>query len=527
MWRATDRALAAVGLQRRSTSRSANYSAAKVGGLYSDWVLAPLSADEAIRHDLGLMRERARDLVRNDAVAARIPGIFSENVIGEHGFTLQANIGNSRGGRNIEVSTRLEEAFYDWAENHCTVNGLHSFVDVQTMAAENEPTDGEFLVRLVRGFDNPHGFALELIDPDQLDHKLNILDTGRGTSIRFGVEVDRWRRPLVYWLLKHHPSERVAREYTPVPASELVHLYLAKRPGQTRGVTWFAPICLNLEMLSGGREAVLVAMRSAAANAVMFEVDPDKGYSPPTGQGEQQTSVIPTQIAPGSGYELPPGVKAVFNNPPFADSAFDPFERGILRSSSSAVGVSYASLSGDLTQASYGSQRTGMLSERAGYRKLQRRFDRRFLTPIFRAWVPEALIAGSLRVADLEPRRYWAVTWHPRPFPWIDPQKDAAAEDTRIGIGVQTRTRLANEQGDDFRTLVDEQAEEIAYARERGVPLFVNGVDVTGLTTPAPATTTPRERATATEDEERREREDARGRAAGTVPLRVVSGDEA
>jgi lambda family phage portal protein len=245
-------------------------------------------------------------------------------------------------------------------------------------------------------------------------------------------------------------------------------------------VTQFAPVILNLKMLQGGREAVLVAMRAAACNSVTFETQ--EGYEPPvtTGEDPQNSGVIPTDLEPGAGYQLPPGIKANFNNPPFADSAFDPFELGQLRSISQALGVSYASLTGDVTQASYGSQRAALLPEQAAWRKQQRRMIAKFLDPIYRAWLREALISGSLVVDSFDPARYESVVWHPRSFDWIDPLKDAEAEDTKVGMGVQTLTRLANANGDDLHALIDERADEIEYARQKGVPLFVGGVDVTG-----------------------------------------------
>jgi lambda family phage portal protein len=474
--------LHAVGLRRASTFAT-GYRGASFGNTMRDWVMGPTSADQTLRADMPTLRQRARELVINDPIAARIPKLFSENVVGENGFTLQAKIGTTRNGTNAALNKKIETAFYDWAEHYCTVDGRHSFCEVQSMAAENEVVDGEFIVRMVRGFDNPHGFALELIDPDQLDHTLNrTLDNGN--EIRMGVEVDRWRRPVWYWLLKQHPSERGAREYNRVPASDIVHLYVASRPQQTRGVTLLAPVILNIKMLSGGREAVLVAMRTAACNSVTFETVP--GYEPPPGSPEVN-GVIPTETEPGGAWQLPPGIKANFNNPPFADAAFDPFELGQLRSIASALGVSYASLTGDVTQASYGSQRAAMLPEQAAWRKQQKRAILKFLTPIYRAWLREALMKGSLQVDSFDPARYEAVVWHARPFEWIDPLKDAQAEDTLIGLGVQTGTRIANANGDDFRELIDERAEEIDYARSKGVPLFVNNVDVTGLTTPAPA----------------------------------------
>jgi capsid protein len=115
-----------------------------------------------------------------------------------------------------------------------------------------------------------------------------------------------------------------------------------------------------------------------------------------------------------------------------------------------ALGVSYASLSGDVTQASYGSQRAALLPEQAAWRKSQKRLVRKFLTPIYGAWLREALLAGALAVDSFDPTKYEAVTWHPRSFDWIDPLKDAEAEDTKVGMGIQTLTRIANANGDDY-----------------------------------------------------------------------------
>jgi lambda family phage portal protein len=511
-----DKALGAFGLQRKGFSAT-SYKAAQTGALYSDWIMAPLSADQSIRYDLQTLRIRARELVLNDPVASSVPALFAENIVGENGFTLQALIGNTRNGTNSQISSRVEKAFYDWAEDYCTVDGQASFVDVQTMAAENEPTDGEFLIHHVRGFDNPHGYALELLDPDQLDHTLNrVLPSGN--EIRMGVEVDRWRRPVAYWMLKAHPSERMqsGEKWNRVPASDITHLYMARRPQQTRGVTLLAPVILNLKMLAGGREAVLVAMRAAACHAVMFQTK--EGIDPPEGWPET-AETIPTDLEAGAGYQLPPGIEANFNSPPFADSAFDPFEKGILRTTASSLRVSYASLSGDVTQASYGSQRAALLPEQAAWRKLQKRFARRFLQPVYRSWVKEALLTGSLTVDSFEPKRYFDVQWHARPFEWIDPLKDAEAEDVKVGMGVQTLTRIANAQGDDFAQLIDERKKEIDYAKSKGVPLFVNGVDITGQTqAPAQSPRGASEQADAREKKDKEDSTPAEARA-----LRVVN----
>jgi capsid protein len=57
----------------------------------------------------------------------------------------------------------------------------------------------------------------------------------------------------------------VKLERVPVDAAEIIHKFIQYRPGQTRGVTLFAPILLDLKMLDGYQQAELVATRMAAA----------------------------------------------------------------------------------------------------------------------------------------------------------------------------------------------------------------------------------------------------------------------
>ncbi len=48
-------------------------------------------------------------------------------------------------------------------------------------------------------------------------------------------------------------------------ADEVLHLYIQERPGQTRGVTWFASALQRLHMLDGYENAELVRARASSA----------------------------------------------------------------------------------------------------------------------------------------------------------------------------------------------------------------------------------------------------------------------
>ena len=52
-----------------------------------------------------------------------------------------------------------------------------------------------------------------------------------------------------------------------LPADELIHLFIADRPGQTRGVSWLASALQDLHHLAGFQEASVI--RARAARSVM------------------------------------------------------------------------------------------------------------------------------------------------------------------------------------------------------------------------------------------------------------------
>jgi lambda family phage portal protein len=455
------------------------YQGAQGGRLNGDWLMSRLSADQTLRADLQILRNRARDLVMNNSSAAAIPRIFSENVVGKDGIKLQGTIGTVKNGDVLHgtINNRVEEAWAEWCEaGNCTADGRSSLVDVLTMIAENEPVEGEVLIRHVRGFNNPWGYAIELIDPDQLDNYYNIYGGPGQNQIRMGVEQDSWGRPLKYHLWTQHPSEPLGRIRTPVAANEIEHVYSMRRARQSRGVTWLAPVVFDLKMLGGYREAELVAARAASAKMGFLE---STGDSPALeADVEDGATSIPWQAEPGSIEQLPVGISFKEWDPKHPTNAFEAFDKSNMRSIATACRLSYMSLSGDLQGTSYGSGRIGLLAEQAVFKGLQQRMIRRVLTPIYRAWLKESLLTGALTLGSFDPKRFWSVRWNPRSFPWIDPQKDIQTNEKAVGMGIDTLTRLAAEEGREYEDVILEREREIEFAKLHNVPLILS----TGMT---------------------------------------------
>ena len=60
----------------------------------ADFIGSTTSADAEIQYSLRRMRDRARELCRNDDYARRYLQLLAANVVGEHGFTLQVRARN-------------------------------------------------------------------------------------------------------------------------------------------------------------------------------------------------------------------------------------------------------------------------------------------------------------------------------------------------------------------------------------------------------------------------------------------------
>ena len=253
-----DRALAKLGLARRNAF---SYSGAQANRLTLDWWAAILSADQEIKGNMRTLRARGRELGRNNPVAKQYLNLVAANVVGSAGIRYQSRVRTSSGELDSATNREIETAFTDWSmRGNCTVDGKLSLRAVEDLIVRAVATDGEVFLRHVPGFANKHGFAIQLIDADCIDHSFTRERGKNENEIRLGVEVDGWGRPVAYYVSPYHPSDfGGSLERERIPAEFITHLYDPARVNQTRGVTWFHAVMLAMRILEGYIEAELVA----------------------------------------------------------------------------------------------------------------------------------------------------------------------------------------------------------------------------------------------------------------------------
>lgn len=452
------------------------FGGAQVNRLTRDWIAATMSPDGEIRFDIRLLRARARQLVRDNAIANGFCNEFSMQVVGPNEIRLQAKIKGASGKLVESTNKEIETKWKRWGmPENASADRRSSWGDMQRAWFKSFAMDGEVILRKLDYFENEFGFAIQQIDPDLLDESYNVGGRPGQNEIRMGVELDQWGGPVAYWFWNRHPdliSSPKKLERVRVDASEVIHKFIQYRPGQTRGYSLFAPILVDLKMLDGYQEAELVATRMAAAKIGFFvQKNPELigGSAAPTARKEGDPEEL--DAAPGTLDELNPGWEFQGFDPTHPSTAYKEFTKCILRSIARGLGMAYTTLTGDLEAVSYSSIRAGLLSERDQYRMFQKWAAVHICRPIYMSWVKNAMLVGALKVDARVAADYDDVEWQGRGWKWVDPLNDLQSAELAINLGLDTRHRLAAEAGLDFEEIIDQRAEEDEYAETAGVEL--------------------------------------------------------
>ena len=150
------------------------YQGALVSRLTSDWMSSQLSADAEIRNSLRKLRDRSRELVRNNPYARQAKRTTQINIVGT-GMKFQSLVLQQRGGkRDQRVNNMIEEKWAEWTgADSCDCAGKYSFHEFEWLAAGALCESGEAIFRVVKQQfgDSKVPLALQLIESDLLDEE--------------------------------------------------------------------------------------------------------------------------------------------------------------------------------------------------------------------------------------------------------------------------------------------------------------------------------------------------------------------
>lgn len=429
------------------------------------------SATDLIRWELrGLINHSRQQSQNNDYLKAYL-AMVRRHIVGPQGIRLQAQARDIKGNLDQRDNATLEKGWADWGRyGNPSVCGQHSWLSLQNMAAETVARDGNMLFRLYRGprF-GTFGFQLQPLEIDHLDIDRNVSQRN-GASVMMGIEFDEFKRPVAYHLAKEHPGEMLraglSREVVRVPAEDVIMMFRAERPGQVAGVPWSYTALRRLNMLRGYEEAAITAARVGASKMGFFQkpVGADAEPDPENLDKMETTDTghLVTEAEPGMFETLPDGYEYKEHNPAYPSGEIEPFMKVVLRGAAAGLGVSYASLANDLSNANFSSLRAGQNEERDEWRTLQTWMAESLHERVYRAWLPMALVTQALPLPSSKLEKFSAVRWRPRGWSYVNPSDEANANQREMAAMLRAPQEIVAERGADL----DETFELIAEAKK-------------------------------------------------------------
>lgn len=431
------------------------YRGAERNRFRENWLPPADSADAALLPDLALLRQRARDLARNDGTASGIINTIDVNTIGT-GILPQSRPDLEGLGITEEraeaFAGQAERVWSRWAPEADAHDRLH-YVDMQSLVERQILENGEVLLLPMR-LEESHRFlpiAFEVVEADRLQTPNNL----RGKrNIRSGVELGEHGQPIAYWINVNHPGDRwldrtsTSQDFIRYPARNertgernVFHLYWIKRPRQTRGEPFFHGVLTHFKDLADYMEAELVAARIQACFALIFESTDPMSMAAAASTGADAQSRRLQEVEPGLVWYAKQGEKATMVNPARPTTAFDPFVDKMFRMIGAALGLPYELVMKDFSKVNYSSARASLLEARRFFRRRQQFHGLRMGCPVWNMVQREAYVQGELTGVNLFAKNadlWLKTTWIAPGWGWVDPTKEVAAAKEAIRSGLST-----------------------------------------------------------------------------------------
>ena len=439
------------------------YKGADMTTLRPDWItFGSGSAQTPPGHELGTLRERARDANRNHPVAAGTTDTYAQNIVGS-GLKAQSRIRPAVAGiapeRAIELQLQAEAAFERWKPMAGADNRL-SFDELQFLALIKIIEDGETIMIPTWGKETwrPYARCLQLIESERLAQP----PMTRDKSIQNGIKFGKRNQPLTYFIRKADDittqTQIKARDSAGRP--KILHIFRTQRPGQQRGIPLFAPVLTYFKDLADYLEAEIVAARVAACLAVFITRQDQYG---PLGT-ESSSDATVQELSPGMLAKLAPGEGINVVEPKRPGDSFGSFIESVLRLIGVSVGLPYELLAKDFSKTNYSSARASLLEGRRVFKNWRNWFAAKFCQPIWELVLEEAYLRGDFKAPDFYKYRaeYTRANWIGGGWGWVDPTKEVEASRMAIDYGLSTLAKEVAAQGDDWEETLDQLAREQA-----------------------------------------------------------------
>lgn len=436
-----------------------------------------------VKMDGSMLRNRARDLYRNNPMAKSAIDSWVANVI-ETGITPSPKFADV-GRRKL-----WRDSWERWGRRDCDVARISSIYELQALALSETLVAGGCLVHHVelprRGRVLP--YAIELIPEERFTDELD-RNKDTGNQIFNGIEINgKTGEPVAYWVTRGDTTDMGGgRAYEPMrlSADQCDYLFLRKNVGQYRGfsalhsaITWLWALghYTDNELTASQLKSSWAYMVTTSGDSVdSFEWQGLYDSSPETGTTDFYGNRIEKHQA-GMIWRGAPGddIKPVGPNMPSLESL--PWIQMLQRSIAIGTGQTYEECFADYSQGSFASTRASSQSVRRRFRPVQKLVNNHFNIPVYERFAAAAVrtgLDGFPSAEDFTSDPMWLrCEWQPSQWDSVNPIEDSKADNIDLLNGRKSLREIVEGRRDmSLEEHLDEIAEEQKMIRDRGIVL--------------------------------------------------------
>ena len=344
---------------------------------------------------------------------------------------------------NPEFNQRLELAYDAWskkiklAAKYRTVYGA-------------EFRDGEsFIMRAERPRNYPLSLDLKIFETEQIATPW----TGailQDAYVDDGVRFDANTNEIEYYVYDHHPGASIPVSTLKgewYSANEVLHLFRAERPGQTRGIPRVTPSLQTLPIMRRQELATLFSAESAANFAIYM-----KSNSAAVDPAVAPTDFAEMELARNMLTVIPEGWDLGQIEPKQPGPLYEMFQRQALMSFCRCTNMPYALAAGTAKDSNFSSYKGDIRNVwRPEVETEQNHFELTIVDPVFQ-WFLEAAVFVPGLLAGGPPIDQIKYEWNWPPLPDIDPADTVSTNAQRISTGQCSIAQVYSENGMDWET---------------------------------------------------------------------------
>jgi lambda family phage portal protein len=402
------------------------------------------SANADHRADSIPLRVRARSLYQNVPYVTRAVESLVSAWVGS-GVSIYST---SKSKRTKRI---YEERLQTW-QYECDADGLRT-LDAIVQAAELAAViDGECLIRRrprrdADGLSVP--LQIQLLEIDWLDSTRNGPAPNSPSSMMInGIQYSAIGRVEGYWLYDAHPGDTYTTtgrfDSRLVPASEIIHYFEPKRPGQGRGISRLHSVIARVRDFALYEDAELARKNLESRMGALASEDPEVMANPRQGEShvtDQQLAEGDLGLLPSGGItRIPAGMNITMVEPKAAPGMVE-YSKLSLHLICAGIGVPYHMATGDVSEVNFSSARIRDIDFRRDVDQHQWMcLAPRLVRPILK-WVADAIELNEGVRAD------YSFDYSMPKWDYVNPKQDIDAERGALEGGLTTLSESLRRRG--------------------------------------------------------------------------------